>query len=159
MADNSDPPKRKRPPGPGRGHKVKQGSGTPASGRSGAGTAGGWIGMPKQGAGARNPDGTFVNQGGGALGYARAVEIVQLPIHRPMVLDGAQVFDEAGAMVLVIDDKALPNVLAAAKHLMDRDFGTPAQAPPPNAAPAPGERITTTDPVEASRIYQKLVNG
>lgn len=134
------PAPKKRPAGPGRGHKIKQGngfvnkpaSGLPAMGAGWGGDASGTEGWKKGEVHAKKPPGT--NEG-------RAEEM------RNLIYDIAIDSENPAGLRMMAADK-----------LLDRIEGKPVQRVLGGTAETV-EEIRTKDPIEAARAYDRIISG
>ena len=113
----------KRPPGPGRGHKIKQGSGIPAGGNLGMRAV-----AFRGGYGTTGENANVLDEQGGREALAKAEEIVKLPLREPMRdNDGNPVLGPDGQPVMLVVDSRLSPIVNAAQVVMNRRLGAVVQ--------------------------------
>lgn len=137
------PPPKKRPPGPGRGRKVKQGSGLPAMGK-------GWGGDAKG-------EGTKVPIGEHPENWGKVVE-GQPELRKAKIADKQAAADRALAVLEDVMENSEIDMarISAANALLDRIEGKPVQRIVGGTVETV-EEIRTRDPVAASEAYQRVM--
>ncbi len=137
------PPPKKRPAGPGRGHKVKQGSGIPAAGP-------GWGGAAK---GASASSGTVGE-------HPERFSKLEPDERIAKIENKAAAADRALGVLYEVMERSEYDAskIAAANSLLDRIEGKAVQRSIGGTTDTV-EEIRTRDPIQASREYKKMITG